>query len=42
MAWRHGDVARDFVEVRLHHVGVGVGQREAAERSASLKTSAAP
>jgi len=23
-----GDVARDFVEVRLHHVGVGVGQRE--------------
>ena len=23
-----GDVARDFVEVKLHHVGVGVGQRE--------------
>ena len=22
------DVARDFVEVKLHHVGVGVGQRE--------------
>ena len=23
-----GDVARDFVEVELHHVGVGVGQRQ--------------
>ena len=23
-----GDVARDFVEVELHHVSVGVGQRE--------------
>ena len=23
-----GDVAGDFVEVKLHHVGVGVGQRE--------------
>jgi hypothetical protein len=23
-----GDIARDFVEVKLHHVGVGVGQRE--------------
>ena len=23
-----GDVARDFVEVELHHVGVGVGLRE--------------
>jgi hypothetical protein len=23
-----GDVVRDFVEVELHHVGVGVGQRE--------------
>jgi hypothetical protein len=23
-----GDVARDFVEVELHHVGVGVGHRE--------------
>jgi hypothetical protein len=23
-----GDVARDFVEVKLHHVGVGVGQGE--------------
>ena len=23
-----GDAARDFVEVELHHVGVGVGQRE--------------
>jgi hypothetical protein len=22
-----GDVARDFVEVELHHVDVGVGQR---------------
>jgi hypothetical protein len=22
------DVARDFVEVKLHHVGVGVGQHE--------------
>ena len=22
------DVARNFVEVKLHHVGVGVGQRE--------------
>ena len=22
-----GDVARDFVEVKLHHVGVGVGER---------------
>ena len=22
------DIARDFVEVKLHHVGVGVGQRE--------------
>jgi hypothetical protein len=21
-----GDVARDFVEVELHHVGVGIGQ----------------
>ena len=27
-AWAPGDVARDFVEVELHHVGVGVGQRE--------------
>ena len=23
-----GDVARDFVEVKLHHVGVGIGQRQ--------------
>ena len=23
-----GDIARDFVEVKLHHVGVGIGQRE--------------
>ena len=23
-----GDVARDFIEMELHHVGVGVGQRE--------------
>ena len=23
-----GDVARDFVEVELHHVSVGVGQHE--------------
>jgi hypothetical protein len=23
-----GDVARDFVEVELHHVGVGIGQHE--------------
>ena len=23
-----GDVRRDFVEVELHHVGVGIGQRE--------------
>ena len=23
-----GDVARDFVEVKLHHVGVGIGQGE--------------
>ena len=23
-----GDGARDFVEVKLHHVGVGIGQRE--------------
>ena len=23
-----GDVARDFVEMELHHVGVGVGQRQ--------------
>jgi hypothetical protein len=23
-----GDVARDFVEVELHHVGVGIGQRQ--------------
>jgi len=23
-----GDVARDFVEVELHHVGIGIGQRE--------------
>jgi hypothetical protein len=23
-----GDVARDLVEVKLHHVGVGVGQRQ--------------
>jgi hypothetical protein len=22
------DIARDFVEVKLHHVGVGIGQRE--------------
>jgi hypothetical protein len=22
------DIARDFIEVKLHHVGVGVGQRE--------------
>ena len=23
-----GEVARDFVEVELHHVGVGIGERE--------------
>ena len=23
-----GDIARDFVEVKLHHVGVGIGQGE--------------
>ena len=23
-----GDVARDFVEMQLHHVGVGIGQRQ--------------
>ena len=23
-----GDVARDFVEVELHHVGVGIGKRQ--------------
>ena len=29
-----GDVARDFVEVKLHHVGVGVGQREGRPNAA--------
>ena len=24
----HSNIARDFVEVKLHHVGVGVGQRQ--------------
>jgi hypothetical protein len=23
-----GDIARDFIEVKLHHVGVGVGKRQ--------------
>jgi hypothetical protein len=23
-----GDVARDFIEVKLHHVGVGIGKRQ--------------
>ena len=23
-----GDVARDFVEVKLHHVGISIGQRQ--------------
>ena len=23
-----GDVARDFIEVELHHVGVGIGKRQ--------------
>src|SRR5580692_4424609 len=30
-----GDVARDFVELKLHHVGVGVGQREGGPDAAS-------
>ena len=30
-----GDIARDFVEVKLHHVGVGVGQREGGADAAS-------
>jgi hypothetical protein len=29
-----GDVARDFVEVKLHHVGVGVGQGERGANAA--------
>jgi hypothetical protein len=29
-----GDVARDFVEVELHHVGVGIGQREGSPDAA--------
>jgi hypothetical protein len=30
-----GDAARDFLEVKLHHVGVGVGQREGGPNAAS-------
>jgi hypothetical protein len=30
-----GDVARDFVEVELHHVSVGVGQHEGRPDAAS-------
>ena len=30
-----GDVARDLVEVKLHHVGVGVGQRQSRSDTAS-------
>ena len=29
-----GDVARDFVEVELHHVGVGIGRREGRPNAA--------
>jgi len=29
-----GDIARDFVEVKLHHVGVGVGQGERGANAA--------
>ena len=29
-----GDVARDFVEVELHHVGVDIGQREGRPNAA--------
>ena len=30
-----GDIARDFVEVKLHHVGVGVGKRQSRSDTAS-------
>jgi len=30
-----GDVARDFIEVELHHVGVGMRQREGRSDAAS-------
>ena len=29
-----GDVARDFVEVKLHHVGVGIGKRQSRSDAA--------
>jgi hypothetical protein len=29
------DIARDLVEVKLHHVGVGVGQRQSRSDTAS-------
>ncbi len=31
----HGDITRDFVEVELHHVSVGVRQREGRSDAAS-------
>ena len=35
-----GDVARDFIEVKLHHVGISVGQRQ--RRSLSRAGQIAP
>ena len=29
------DIARDFIEVKLHHVGVGVGKRQSRSDTAS-------
>jgi len=29
------DIARDFVEVKLHHVGVGIGKRQGRSNTAS-------
>ena len=29
------DIARDFVEVKLHHVGVGIGKRQSRSDAAS-------
>ena len=30
-----GDIARDFVEMKLHHVGVGIGKRQSRSDAAS-------
>jgi hypothetical protein len=41
-ACAHGDVARDFLEVELHHGSVGVGQREGRADAAGRADRAEP